>query len=38
MSEAIELANLDEAQAILNLMMRHWNTIASILDIAPIWM
>ena len=31
MSEAVEFASLDEAQEILNLMMRHWNTIASTL-------
>ena len=31
MSEAVEFANLDEAQEILNLIMRHWNKIASTL-------
>src|ERR1700758_4471415 len=31
MSEAVEFASLDEAQEILNLMMRHWNTIAGAL-------
>ena len=31
LSEAVEFANLDEAQEILNLMMRHWNKIASTL-------
>lgn len=31
MSEAVEFASLDEAQEILNLMMRHWNTIAGTL-------
>ena len=31
MAEAVEFANLDEAQEILNLMMRHWNKIASTL-------
>ena len=31
MSEAVEFASLDEAQEILNLMMRHWNQIASTL-------
>jgi uncharacterized protein len=31
MSEAVEFSSLDEAQEILNLMMRHWNTIASTL-------
>lgn len=31
MSEAVEFSSLDEAQEILNLMMRHWNTIAATL-------
>lgn len=31
MSEAVEFASLEEAQEILNLMMRHWNKIASTL-------
>jgi uncharacterized protein len=31
LSEAVAFANLDEAQEILNLMMRHWNKIASTL-------
>ena len=31
MSEACEFSNLDEANEILGLMMRHWNTIASTL-------
>jgi uncharacterized protein len=31
MSEVVEFANLDEAREILNLMMRHWNKIASTL-------
>ena len=31
MSEAVEFASLDQAQEILNLMMRHWNKIASTL-------
>ncbi len=31
MSEIVEFCNLDEAQEILNLMMRHWNKIASTL-------
>jgi uncharacterized protein len=31
MPEAVEFASLDEAQEILNLMMRHWNTIAETL-------
>jgi uncharacterized protein len=31
MSEAVEFASLDEAQEILNLIMRHWNTIAETL-------
>src|SRR6201987_676180 len=29
MSEVVEFSGLDEAQEILNLMMRHWNKIAS---------
>jgi uncharacterized protein len=29
MSEVVEFASLDEAQEVLNLMMRHWNTIAA---------
>lgn len=28
MSEAVEFTSLEEAKEILNLMMRHWNTIA----------
>jgi uncharacterized protein len=32
LSEAVEFASLDEAREILNLMMRHWNTIASKLN------
>lgn len=31
LSEAVEFASLDQAREILNLMMRHWNTIASTL-------
>jgi uncharacterized protein len=31
MSEVVEFSGLDEAQEILNLMMRHWNKIASTL-------
>ena len=31
MSEVVEFSSLDEAQEILNLMMRHWNKIASTL-------
>jgi len=31
MSKAVEFASLDEVQEILNLMMRHWNKIASTL-------
>ena len=31
MSEAVEFASIDDAQEILNLMMRHWNTIAGTL-------
>jgi uncharacterized protein len=31
MSEVVEFANLDEAREVLNLMMRHWNKIASTL-------
>ena len=31
LSEAVEFSSLDEAQEILNLMMRHWNTIAGTL-------
>jgi len=31
MSEAVEFASLDQAQEIMNLMMRHWNKIASTL-------
>jgi len=31
MSEVVEFASLDQAQEILNLMMRHWNKIASTL-------
>ena len=31
MSEACEFGSLDEANEILGLMMRHWNTIASTL-------
>jgi uncharacterized protein len=31
LSEAVEFASLDEAQEILNLMIRHWNTIAGTL-------
>ena len=31
MGETCEFSNLDEAQEILNLMMRHWNKIASTL-------
>ena len=31
MSEACEFSSLDEAQEILNLLMRHWNKIASTL-------
>lgn len=29
--EAVEFSSVDEAQEILNLMMRHWNTIAGTL-------
>jgi len=32
MSEACEFGNLDEANEILGLMMRHWNTIAGTLN------
>ncbi len=32
LSEAVEFASLDEAHEILNLMMRHWNTIAGTLS------
>jgi uncharacterized protein len=31
MSEVVEFANIEEVQEILNLMMRHWNKIASTL-------
>ena len=31
MSEVVEFSGLDEAQEILNLMMRHWNKIAAML-------
>ena len=31
LSEAVEFSNLEEAQDVLNLMMRHWNKIASTL-------
>jgi uncharacterized protein len=36
MSEAVEFASLDQAQEILNLMMRHWNKIATTLHTGEI--
>jgi len=32
MSDACEFENLDQANEILGLMMRHWNTIAGMLS------